>query len=625
MSLCLVLGLARAQDNEPYEADPPDRAARLSFLEGDVSMQPAGEEQWAPAILNRPLTTGDKLWTEQDSRAEIEVGQAAVRLDGDTGFSFLNIDDSTIQMRMTAGVINVRVRALTDEQIEIATPNVALSILRPGNYRIEVNEPGDVTVVKVSEGEAEATRQGQSVVVRDQQVATFRGLDRLAAQFDVLGASDEFDSWNQERDRRYFLATPSQSIEYVSPEVTGYEDLDDHGTWSAEPEYGYVWTPSRVAADWSPYRYGRWLWVRPWGWTWIDDAPWGYAPFHYGRWAHVRSRWCWVPGPRHVRPVYAPALVGWVGTPRTSYSGSFAGVAWFPLGPREVYVPGRRFSPRYVERVNVSNSTIISRAVVHEVYENRARNITFRNRVVPGAVTAVSRTAFTSSERVGNHRIRVNEQEFTRAHATSMAPQIAPLLESRLGGAVRANVRTPPQTIVDRQVVVRRNPPPAAANLVRSTTGHVNTPRATAVSEAFNRMRTERTPRAQLPAPERRAEGDPPRDARAVRPQQDRERARDQQQRREAEIRQRHVQMDAQQQRQREQRQQQQHRENAQRQPDAERRAAPRPVEQRERNVERPRVEPRQQEARPSRPAVQRPTESRPPKQRDDQPRAHRN
>jgi hypothetical protein len=632
LSLCLVLGLAQAQDNEPYDADPPDRAARLSFIEGDVSLQPSGEQDWAPALLNRPLTTGDHLWTEQGARAEIQVGRAAVRLDGDTGFSFLNLDDDTIQMRMTAGVIYVRVRALDDNDlIEIATPNVALSLLRPGNYRVEVSEAGDTTLVKVSEGEAEATGGGESVVVRDQQVATFRGTGQLAAQFDRLGALDEFDSWNLDRDRRDFLATPSQTVQYVSPDVTGYQDLDEHGTWNSVPEYGYVWTPSYVAADWSPYRYGRWAWVRPWGWTWIDDAPWGYAPFHYGRWAHVRDRWCWVPGPRHVRPVYAPALVGWVGTPRVSYSGSFAGVAWFPLGPREVYVPGRRFSPRYVERVNLSNSTIISRTVVREVQENRARNVNYRNRVVPGAVTAVSRATFTSAERIGTNRVRLNEQEIERAQATSIAPQIAPVRESRLG-AVRATVRPPPQSVVNRQVVVRRNPPPAAAPLVRSTTSPVNAPRATAerpsrtqdqgprsrdiVSESVHRNRPEPAPRAERPVTETA-----PR-ARPVAPER---RPAAEQVRREVEIQQRRVQQAEQAHQQRDQqRQQHQQRENSQRQQEPARQAAPRPAEQRERNVERPRVEPRQQQTRASQP-VQKPAESSPPKQRDDQPRPQRN
>ena len=145
LSLALVLGFARAEDGEAYDPDPPDRAARLSYLQGEVSLQPAGEDDWATAILNRPLTTGDKLWTEQGARAEIQVGQASVWLDGDTGFSFLNVDDDTIQMRMTAGVVIVRVRALIEnEHIEIDTPNVALSLLQPGSYRVEVNGAGTV-------------------------------------------------------------------------------------------------------------------------------------------------------------------------------------------------------------------------------------------------------------------------------------------------------------------------------------------------------------------------------------------------------------------------------------------------------------------------------------------------
>jgi hypothetical protein len=457
LSLSLVFGLARAQDNGPVDADPPDRAARLSLIRGDVSLQPAGEDEWTTAILNRPLTTGDRLWTDQGARAEIQVGQAAVRLGSDTGFSFLNVDDDTIQMRITAGVINVRVRALTDEQIEIDTPNLALSLLRPGNYRVEVNGDGDTTVVKVSEGEAEASDGSRTVVIQAQEVATFRGTEQLAAQFGSLGAPDEFDDWNRERDER---AASSQAAQYVAPDVTGYEDLDANGTWSSDAEYGNVWTPTHVAVDWSPYRYGRWVWVSPWGWTWIDDAPWGYAPFHYGRWAHLRNRWCWVPGPRHMRAVYAPALVGWVGG---------GGVAWFPLGPREVYVPARRFSRRYVERVNFTNTVIANRAHIAEMYDNRAPNVKYRNRVA-GAVTAVSRTTFTSAQRIGDRRVRIENQQIARGHATAIAPRIQPARASRLGvaEAVRRTVRVPPPTVENRQVIVKREPPPLAARFARN-------------------------------------------------------------------------------------------------------------------------------------------------------------
>jgi hypothetical protein len=508
LSLSLALGMARAQDTEPVEPDPPDRAARLSYIQGDVSMQPAGEEDWAPAILNRPLTTGDKLWTEQGARAEVQVGPAAVRLDGDTGFSFLNVDDDTIQMRMTAGTVNVRVRWLEqNEHIEIDTPNVALSLVQPGNYRVEVNDAGDTTVLKISEGEVEADGPGQDrVVVRNQQIATFRGSDALSAQYGTLGAPDEFDSWSLERDRRDDLVAGTQTSEYVSPDVTGYEDLHDNGSWSSEPEYGYVWTPTRVAVGWAPYQYGRWVWVSPWGWTWIDDAPWGYAPFHSGRWAYVRQRWCWVPGPRHVRAVYAPALVGWIGSPGSGVSVSVGHVGWFPLGPREVYVPARRYSHRYFERVNITN-VYVDRTYITNVYNHRGGHPSYRNRMVPGAVTTVSRTAFTSAKRVGEHRVRVDERELGRMRTAAVPPPITPVRESRYGGAPRANLRPPPRAIVDRPVVVNRDPPSSSERVTRRIEDRLAASRAPGVQAAprpqgrdlSNRARVGVEPRADRP------------------------------------------------------------------------------------------------------------------------------
>ncbi len=70
---------------------------------------------------------------------------------------------------------------------------------------------------------------------------------------------------------------------------------------------------AEVPAGWAPYRNGHWAWIDPWGWTWVDDAPWGFAPFHYGRWTVVDDRWGWVPGPVRQRAVYAPALVAFIG------------------------------------------------------------------------------------------------------------------------------------------------------------------------------------------------------------------------------------------------------------------------------------------------------------------------
>jgi hypothetical protein len=454
LALFFALGLARAQDSAPID-DPPDRAARLSLIEGDVSIQPAGETAWAPAQLNRPLTTGDQLWTEDDARAEIHVGRAAVRLDNNTNFSFTQLDDDTIRMQVDEGVMSLSIRALNEsERLRIETPNVALDIVHPGNYRVEVNGAGDGTVVKVIEGEVKATGASQDFVVYANEVATFTGVERLAMSKDALGEMDDFDAWTLDRDRRDYLALSSRTAEYVSPDVTGYQDLDEYGTWSTESEYGHVWTPTYVNPGWAPYSYGQWAWVSPWGWTWIDSSPWGYAPFHYGRWAYVRSRWCWVPGPRAVRAVYAPALVGW-NRSRHGY------VSWFPLGPRDLYMPDGRYSRRYLERVNVTNSMLVHRAV-QDVNAHRGRHGSYHNRAIPGAVTTVTRAAFTGAERVDGRRLRTDDRQLANdiagSPATTTAPRIPPVRESRLGAPPREH-RPSPLAVAAREVNARRNAP----------------------------------------------------------------------------------------------------------------------------------------------------------------------
>ena len=149
-------------------------------------------------------------------------------------------------------------------------------------------------------------------------------------------------------------------------------------------------THSRVG--WSPYHYGHWAWVEPWGWTWIDDAPWGFAPFHYGRWAMAGGGWVWIPGRLDVaRPVYAPALVAFVGGPRFGVSigvgGGVGMAAWFPLGPGEVYRPSYHVSEVYVRQVNVTH--------VHDITNiTDVTNVRYVNRTAPGGVTVMRTKTF---------------------------------------------------------------------------------------------------------------------------------------------------------------------------------------------------------------------------------------
>src|SRR5437588_4094425 len=155
VSTALVqLAIAQDQRDQQQQDDPPSRVARLGYLQGSVSFQPAGESEWVEAVPNRPMTTGDQLWADRDSRAELSLGSAVIDLNNNTGVSFLNLDDRTVQLQLSSGSISVRVRHLDrDDVFEIDTPNQAFSIFQPGRYRVEASEDGSYTVVSIREGE----------------------------------------------------------------------------------------------------------------------------------------------------------------------------------------------------------------------------------------------------------------------------------------------------------------------------------------------------------------------------------------------------------------------------------------------------------------------------------------
>jgi hypothetical protein len=459
------------------QEDPPTRVARLNFIEGSVSYQPGGDEdsEWVAADRNRPLTTGDDLWSDQDSRGEVHIGSTAIRLGPQTGISFLNLDDNTIQIQLTQGVIDVHIRHYNpDNAYEIDTPNLAFTIYAPGKYRIQTDPDGYSTMILVRDGQGQATGAGQTFDINPQQAYTFSGGEQLTYDVQPAGAPDEFEHWSESRDLR---EDASASARYVSPDMDGYYDLDDNGDWQNDPEYGSVWIPRNVASGWAPYHDGHWVWIAPWGWTWVDAQPWGFAPFHYGRWAQVRGGyWGWVPGPPAVRPVYAPALVAFVGGgpgfgTSIGFGGGFAGVAWFPLGPRDVFVPSYRTSAAYVQNVNVSNTRVVNVTQVTNVYNTyRVNNTTINNVTVnkinytyannPAAVTAVSRETFVGARPVAASAVRVTPQQLQTvriAETTTLAPTRASYISST--ARVTPAAAAPRVAFAQTKVVARIAPP----------------------------------------------------------------------------------------------------------------------------------------------------------------------
>lgn len=460
--LTVVIGLAAlpafAGDNEK---DPPGRVARLKYMSGQVSFQPGGVNDWVDATLNRPLTTADRVWTDKDSKAELHLGSAALRMNSETSLTLSNLTDSTVQVELDQGVLNVHVRKMYDGEIyEVDTPNVAFTLLKPGDYRFEVNPDADTTTVIVRKGKGEGNGDGRGVQIEAGEMARFEHGNTLMHAIERAPGMDGFDDWCRVRDQREDRGY--ESARYVSDDVIGYEDLDDYGYWRPVPTYGYVWVPRHVVVGWAPYRYGHWVWVSPWGWTWVDDAPWGFAPFHYGRWVSSPYGWAWCPGPRVYRPVYAPALVAWFGGPHFGIGVGFGNVGWVPLGWGEPYYPWYRGSSVYVRNVNITNTHITNITYVTNNYNTM---INHHGKPIPiqgghymneRGVSVVSNDAMIHSQRVDRAMQPWKGGDLRQAEFMH-SPGVMPDKESVLGGGHEMRV---PQGVSERRPVMSKLTPP---------------------------------------------------------------------------------------------------------------------------------------------------------------------
>jgi hypothetical protein len=473
-------------------ADPPGRVGRLSLIEGKVSFHDSEQEQWTPATLNWPVTSGQSFWVEPGSRAEIQIGDAALRLDEGSELEIVRLDDNSIVLKLPFGAINVHLNRPSGE-VEVETARTQVSLRGAGRFRVSAGRPGEggsgeADSIAVFDGEAKIDDPRAPDVLRKGEAATLgAGPDQF-----TLGQAQTtpLDDWALARERsplptQSVAATPLplpaapptsvppqaagsipsappgpvSSAPPVSPDMTGQQDLAGYGSWATAPAYGAVWYPRAVPAGWAPYRYGHWAFVRPWGWTWIDDAPWGFAPFHYGRWVAIDGVWAWIPGRPVIRPVYAPALVAFIGGPRWSVSLTgfepMGAVGWVPLAPFEVYRPVYRTSVAYVRRVNITN--------VNETIVNRITNVTvvnggsvarFTNRQ---AATVVPGSAFSGGAAVHRTQLNLPREQVAEARVTSNIGHLQPSAAARTGQSTPHDQLKVPEANASATVVRGRN------------------------------------------------------------------------------------------------------------------------------------------------------------------------
>ncbi len=493
------LGAARAQTVGNTIVDPPSRVGRMSRLLGTVSFRAAGETDWHQAAMNYPVTSGDAFWTEPSSAAEIDMGQAHLALDQSTEFDIGVLDERSLQATQPQGAMFLRVRAMAaDDVYRIATPRGAVVIVAPGAYEIVAGDAEHATTVTVVVGAARIDSTNASLTLAAGQTGRIDGASSFAVSV-VPAKTDAFLAARLADERR--VARPVLASRVAPPAVvaamTGGDELRVVGDWADSPRYGAIWYPP-VEKTWVPYRNGHWGYVAPWGWTWIDDASWGFAPSHYGRWVQDGPRWGWIPAERGGRerqreaPVYAPALVSFIsigigvsvaaGSDRRLGEGR-GSVGWVPLGPREAYVPPYRTSDRYVKAVNVGNVTNVT---TNNTVTNVNNVTTITNLVNRDAATVVPVTAMTGSQPVAARVEAVTPKALAEARserATAVRPTIGtsgvtPVMAKTLQlappatpvpvlppapGPVIAPVATAPAATVQSPVVKRLDPAPGAA------------------------------------------------------------------------------------------------------------------------------------------------------------------
>ncbi len=444
--LALTLGFFALAAGSAAWADPPGRVGRIADTDGNVWLFDREDNAWVPAQRNRPVTQGDRLWLERGARATVQIGSGTLRLDGGTEVAFEQLDDARVHVRLLAGRAALRARSVhSAREFALVTREGRYEPLRPGHFRVDVEERSSVGEALAGAMRFEA--RDSVLDIAEGQRAEFwqeRGVTHYSW---AQPGSDRFGDWVARADRD----DARERNRYVSEEMTGAEDLDRYGRWDRHPEYGAVWFPTVVVAGWAPYRYGHWAYVRPWGWTWVDDAPWGFAPFHYGRWVYYGGRWGWCPGQYVARPVYAPALVAWFGGPNVRVGVSIGGgpaVGWVPLAPRDIYYPAYVHSPNYVRIVNRTHERWHGPSPHYE-RPVPTGPVMYTNQGVPGGVTVVP-------------------QDVLRARQPISSKVVLPVDARTLtgwppgaGDAPRGAIALPPPArIVAAPAVV---PPPAAA------------------------------------------------------------------------------------------------------------------------------------------------------------------
>lgn len=408
----------------------PVWVGRISAAAGTVALRPTGAD-WMTAEVNDPVAAGMSARTGKPGRAVMRIGAETIALADGAEIDLARLDTDGVQIALRQGRIGVRLSPLAAALgVEIATARGGLWLKTAGDYDIAAGDEHMPARIAAVHERAPTGARSDTIAASGSTTEPDDSSSPDAAGLHIAAADDFVAWWQSLADD----GADRQTAQYLSPAMTGSETLDDNGSWKTVDGYGAVWFPAAVPADWAPYRYGHWRWIAPWGWSWIDDMPWGFTPSHYGRWAYIAGadpgtgRWGWVPGDRVAEPVYAPALVAFLGTPGVGLSypdASGPAVAWFPLAPGEVYWPSYTDDLAMIRRIN--DGSVADLAAIELGIDGAppaaVRDGDYQNRRF---ASVVPRGAFVAGRPVATALVHLPRERLDDAPLLAGSPQIGP-------------------------------------------------------------------------------------------------------------------------------------------------------------------------------------------------------
>ena len=417
-----LAGFALAATSSQAQIDPPFGSARVSYFQGNVSIQPNGVDGWGQAYFNQPLGPGDRLYTDQQSQGSFQASQVRAYFSANSDVTLINLNQNGVELGVAQGSSNIFSDGFPPGMgsVNVQTPNGSIGANSKAGFRVDAFPDQQSTIVTNYADYSDLTLNGAGgffLLLHPGESIQLIGTNPVYAQPLQPAPYDEFEHWSMARETHRFN---SISTRYVSVEMPGYDELDTAGDWQPESDYGPIWFP-HVEAGWAPYHYGHWVNMPFYGWTWVADEPWGAAPFHYGRWVVAGGRWGWIPGPREGHPVWSPAQVVFAGGVQV---GGVGVSVWFPLGPGEAYKPWYPCSPQYINQINIAN--IHESRIIHvqTTYVNivNVTNVTYVNRTV--GVTAMRQEDFAAGRSTGTVAVKIDPQQL--AHIQPARPEARP-------------------------------------------------------------------------------------------------------------------------------------------------------------------------------------------------------